>query len=220
MSSSNVLVHQWKVAEEDFAANRYDGRAPSALEIIEATSRPWLILTAPHAVNHWRAGNLKIADRGTGGLVRVLSRTLGCLGIINAKQTYSDPSYDDQHALKDVLEHHIREDYLLVDLHGMVDQRDLDVEVGMGRRPSAKSQELADIVESALTAASLNVAHHEVYISPQPQSLTNWGLSRGVASIQVELAARVRPPLGSPRACKALLLALKNALATSASQKL
>lgn len=215
MSFREGLLNQWIAAEKDFAANRYDGQARPAVEVIHGSSRPWLILTAPHAVNHWREGNLKLADRGTGGLVRVLSRILGCQGLITAKQIHLDASYDEEHELKDRLEEVASRNCVLIDFHGMTDQRDIDVEVGLGLSPSDASEKLALRVELELSRASLRVAHHEVYVSPHPHSITNWGLSHGLPAIQVELAARVRPPLGSHSACETLISALQDCLSVN-----
>ncbi len=211
------LVNQWIAAEEDFSANGYDGLAASAVEMIHGSGRPWLVLTAPHAVNHWREGALKLADRGTGGLVRVLSRALRCYGLIAGRQTYSDPSYDDKHELKNQLMPLMDGARALIDFHGMSDQRDIDAEVGLGLFPNSTSERLALVIEAALKAAALSVAHHEVYVSPHPHSITNWGLAHGLPAVQLELAARTRPPLGSPNACETLVHALMEALSVDSA---
>jgi hypothetical protein len=209
-------VADWVAAEKDFEVNSYDGRLSSPIEVIRDSTRPWLVLTAPHAVNHWRKGVLKVADRGTGGLVRILSYELGCAGVINAKQVYSDPAYDYEHAFKDALEQ-FEAGAVLIDFHGMMDQRDLDVEIGLGLFPTVDSQKLATYLGSKLEEADLRVAHNERYVSPNPGSITNWALARDLPAIQVEMAARVRPPLGSEVACAIVLATLQDALAVGSA---
>lgn len=220
MSNGRITVADWLAAEKDFEVNLYDGQPSARVEVAEGSTRPWLILTAPHAVNHWRDGKLKVADRGTGGLVRILSANLGCVGVITAEQTYSDAAYDEEHEFKDMLRRFEAEAAVLIDFHGMADQRDVDVEIGLGLSPTDSSEKLARHIASNLEEARLQIAYNEVYVSPNPGSITNWALARNVAATQLELAARVRPPVGSEEACAVLLETLEDTLAVRGPEAL
>src|SRR5215207_2287741 len=122
---SEVLLAEWSGSEADFARDGYTGAGPDPIEVIPATERPWLVLAAPHAVNHWRDGAVKLADRGTGSLVRTLSRALGCHGVIHARALRLDAGVDDRVIVQDALAERARDGSVLIDFHGMRDQRDL-----------------------------------------------------------------------------------------------
>jgi len=209
----DVLLATWLSNEADFATEEYAGAGREPVEVIDAAERPWLVLTAPHAVNHWRDGRIKKADRGTGGLVRTLCAALGCSGVIHARQLGPDPEPDDRLLVREALESRAGGAISLVDFHGMRDQRDLDVEVGLGQRPDEASLTLANEVIRCLERTGLRVACNERYQAASPHALTNWSRTGNVAAVQVELAARARPPLGrtdnETRVLSALLAALQ-----------
>lgn len=220
MTYVNGLLANWLAAESNFKANLYNGDGASAVEIVEASTRPWLVLTAPHAVNHCRAGAQKLADRGTGGLVRVLSSVLGCFGVITARQSRTDASYDELDDFKNALAKLPFPIGAIIDFHGMSNQRDLDVEMGFGLLPTVHSKTMAVKIGTSLERANLRVAYNEKYVSLNPKSITNWALSLDIPSIQVELAARARPPLGDTTTCATLMTTLERVLRVDAPEAL
>ena len=211
VSPPEILLAEWLENEFDLAYNAYVGAGPEPIEVIDATARPWLVLTAPHAVNHWRDGKIKRADRGTGGLVRTLSGALGCCGIIHARQLDPHTETDDRLLFRRALESRTPRADSLVDFHGMRDQRDLDVEIGLGDQPNDASIALSHSVLRCLEQAGLRVAYNERYQAASPHSLTNWSRAENLAAVQVEVAARARPPVGREENEKTLLSALLDA---------
>lgn len=54
-----------------------------------------ILLSAPHAVNQYRSGELKFADRFTGAIVELLCRLTGAYGIIRTFNLQDDPNSEN-----------------------------------------------------------------------------------------------------------------------------
>ena len=214
----DVLAREWLAEEEQFGRNRYSG-GRDALAIVAAGRRPGVVLTSPHAVTHLRDGHVKKADRGTGGLVCALAKRAGCWAVAVAHGPAEDAAWTDDHALKRTVLGLAPRPTTLVDIHGMTDQRDLDVEIGLGHAPSPSSTSFGAALACNLEEAGLAVAVQEKYLAPRATMLTNWSLANGFEhSVQIELAARVRPPDAEPATYGRLALALWEMLCAGTTQ--
>lgn len=138
----NNCVNEIRELETLFSSNEYDGAGTSAFVIEEGTIP--IMVSAPHAVNQYREGQRKWADRYTGGIARYLREVTGCHVIYSCMYTQSDPNYDQpginqyQGELLSYLQE--RPIYLLLDLHGASARREYAVEMGTAPDP----QEVAD----------------------------------------------------------------------------
>lgn len=125
-------ISKIKELELLFSDNGYDGSGDTAF-VIEEGSIP-IIVSAPHAINHFRDGKVKWADMYTGGIARYLHEVTGCHLIYSCKFSESDPNYDApgtnkyQDAILEYLTHH--KVVVLLDLHGAAKKREYAVEMG------------------------------------------------------------------------------------------
>lgn len=128
----NNCLRRIKRLEKLFSDNFYNGRGKTAFNIEEG-SIP-IMVSAPHAINQFREGKVKIADMYTGGIAKYLHEKTGCHVIYSCMYTESDPNYDEfevnkyqKELLEYVNKHNI---LLLLDIHGAAKERDYAVEMG------------------------------------------------------------------------------------------
>lgn len=135
----NERIERIKQLETLFSDNQYDGSGKEAFVIEEGTIP--VMISAPHAINHFRKNQVKWADRYTGGIARYLHQATGCHLIYSCMFTKSDPNYDlpganrYQDALVDYLSKH--KVYVLIDLHGVTKEREYAAEMGTALRHSS-----------------------------------------------------------------------------------
>lgn len=128
------LINVLSKYEKLFSENQYNGSGKNAFEIIPG-SIP-VMVSAPHAVNHFRNGNVKKADKLTGGLALLLHELTGCHIIYSSKQTNTDPNYDlndnGENAYQSSLEKYVNANgiKILLDLHGASLEHDFALELG------------------------------------------------------------------------------------------
>ena len=118
--------------ERRFSRHKYNGSSKPGFVIVPGTIP--LIVSAPHAINQFREGQTKWADKYTGSIALLLHDLTGCHLIYSSGYTGGDPNFDDttsspyQKALIDyVKEHNIP---VLIDLHGASSSRPYSVEMG------------------------------------------------------------------------------------------
>lgn len=203
--TSNVpddLAARWLALEQIFSQDGYDGGevsltapmgvsvsepTPGLLEITGAT-RPRVVVTAPHATNHERAGAGKVADRGTGGLAVLLAEATGCTALV-ALGTSGDANYEEEHPLKTRLAE--LRPAIVIDLHGMRSRPESDVDLGTG------TGSVPSGVVAALDASDLRVTTNEIFDAMRPTTVTSFAQSLGISAVQVEIGAHLRPPTGA-----------------------
>ncbi|MFD2796241.1 hypothetical protein ACFS27_21950 [Promicromonospora vindobonensis] len=210
---SDDLVARWLGFEEIFSRDKYEGGpspwpvsaagsvsepTPGLLEI-SGSSRPQVVVTAPHATNHERNGTGKVADRGTGGLAVLLAQVTGCTALI-ALGTPGDANYDQDHPLKERLAE--LRPMVVIDLHGMRSRAESDVDLGTGTGTAPPA------VVSALDNSDLRVTVNQVFDAMRPTTVTSFAQSLGIPAVQVEIGAHLRPPSGEAPALARLVAAL------------
>lgn len=125
-------VDRIKELETLFSSNQYDGGGETPFFICEGIGS--IMVSAPHAVNQFREGSVKWADRYTGGIAMHLHEITGCPIICASKFNNSDPNYDPigsneyQDTLKDFVE--LNDIKFLIDLHGAAQSRGYAMEMG------------------------------------------------------------------------------------------
>lgn len=197
----------WDAAEQKYSDRLYLGASSnSAVSVLNPTDRPEVLVTAPHGVVHVRDNQDKMPDLGTGSFAELVAKASGCAAVITARGGLPDAAWYDDHPLKTQIRSLDPRPSVLIDFHGMSDQRNLDIELGLGICANRQSLNLADYFQSQLLEAGLAVAVHEKYLAPQPTMLCNWARTIGIpATLQVELAARTRRPLATEETATRIL---------------
>lgn len=142
----NAIIEEIKKLEALFSDNQYNGHGASPFYVEEGNIP--IMVSAPHAVNHFRMGGLKWADMYTGGIARYLHQITGCHLIYSCRFTQTDPNYDPistndyQNSLKEYIGNH--KVIVLLDLHGAAKKRDYAVEMGTAPQSARLGIECSD----------------------------------------------------------------------------
>src|SRR5438309_7497260 len=111
------IARQWIEREAQFERSEYRGTG-AAGQIVHIRRAPDILLCAPHAVNHFRYGNEKLADRRTGGLSLVLGERLGVGTLAPCGSVADWESWEERtDEFRVALDRAVAEGALVVDLH-------------------------------------------------------------------------------------------------------
>lgn len=150
---SDNLIRRIKRYEKLFSKNHYNGSGRA--DFIIKKGRIPIMVSAPHAVNHLRAGANKAADMYTGAIALYLYEHFGCHIIYQAKYASCDPNYDTndhgENKYQTALRNHVEQNGIkfLIDLHGAARNKPYAVEMGTAPRINS-SEEAMGAVESSL----------------------------------------------------------------------
>jgi hypothetical protein len=118
--------------EEPFKANQYQGNTTNPLLLLVPGSIP-VVISAPHAVKHYRNQQPKSEDIRTGALARQLAQLTGAHAIINARTTREDdPNWNQAGLYKNKLAELVQtcNAHFVLDIHGLSDDHGRDVIIG------------------------------------------------------------------------------------------
>lgn len=150
MKKMSDLIKQIELNEKIFCINDYNGSGKENYKIV-AGNIP-IMLSAPHAVNHFRDGQKKWADLYTGGIALYLQQITGCHLIYNASFTPKDPNFDtfENNDYQILLKKYLQQAEqistpicVLLDLHGSSAKREYAVELGTAPNPLLSETEKA-----------------------------------------------------------------------------
>ena len=189
----------WHAHETSFSMNNYDGLAAGEAVCVLPQSGRWM-LSAPHAVNHYRDGGIKKADRMTGGLVTYLGKELGFSFIANQRRIAEiAPGESLTPIEKHIIAMH---PVAVLDIHSAHPENDFDLCIGTGPGLlSTEQQDIALFVERASSRAGLRcVLNRPHYSALIPDAMTRRLKERCFpAIIQIEVnAALLRQIDGAP----------------------
>jgi hypothetical protein len=158
---------------------------------------------------------VKVAEMGTGGLAAVLARWTDGLAMIQAE----DPPYADpagmttlDHPFRRMVHTRIPSEALVLDVHGMRDAHPMAVNLGLGGKPSARTQAVAEAIAAAVRDEGLTCVIGPPFQGKGPRTMTTLLQRRDVACIQVEVRRSFRQPQRDPAAASAVLRALATGL--------
>jgi hypothetical protein len=213
-----TIAQQAPLVERQFAARSYQGQ-PAGPGVMEICGHMPIILSSPHATNHPRDGQAKLADMFTGTLAIQLAGLVGASAVISARTTDEDPNYDTDGHFKRQLRSLVARTQagFVLDLHGMSQQRSADFEFGtaygvtLGQRPIL----LTTFIETFKKAGFDNVGIDGLFPAARPTTIASfiWRTCQ-VPAIQLEIHRRFRDPASDPAAYAALLALLCEALHT------
>ena len=126
MSSAIKKIAQY---EKRFAKRNYNGGRGRKF-IIKDGKIP-IMISAPHAVNHYREKEKK-AEKYTGGIAKYLQKITQCHIIYSTQCLKNDPNYEEEGEYKRVLKEYV-EDHgikVLIDLHGCKETWEMMVDLG------------------------------------------------------------------------------------------
>lgn len=129
---SSREMQKIKKYERRFSRHKYNGSRKPGFSIIPGTIP--LMISAPHAVNQFREGQVKWADKYTGAIAILLHKLTGCHVIYASGYTGGDPNYDafDSNPYQKALIAYVKAHNIpiLIDLHGASSSRPYSIEMG------------------------------------------------------------------------------------------
>lgn len=94
-----------------------------------------VMVSSPHSVPQTRNGNIKMAERQTGILAKMLHDEINCPIICKTKNCGDDANYDDNSDYRNDLINYIKENNIkfLIDLHQLSSVREVQINIGTGQ---------------------------------------------------------------------------------------
>ncbi len=173
------------------------------------------LFTAAHSVRSLRGGTSKPADVGTGGLAETLAvLTHGAALTAIGRQT-GDPNWDTTAGdfKRRVLD---LESRVVLDLHGLREDRPEDLIIGLGPSPNDFSWATAARLLASARSQGLQARTGPPFDATWPGTITATVQAAGGTAMQIEVGGRRRRPLSRPDDALPLLAALLEALDASA----
>ena len=209
LDKPDSLIDAWIINEKNFEKNLYDGEETATNVIhIPPSEIPDCYIVAGHSVNHFREGEVKFADRGTGGLAILLAEITGCGALISSHSKNSDSNFDAQHPIKEFII--LQKPKCVIDIHGMKsfeNSPDLDIGLGTGLVPDA-------FINALVTQPNLTISKNALFDGTRLNTVTRFSQELMILTCQLEISDRCRPPLGEDMQMQATLNALINSISS------
>lgn len=175
-----------------------------------------VLVSAPHAVTHWRDGREKNADLYTGALALWLHEQTGCAVLAAGRPSQADGNHDPAAVspYKQELARILRENpvKVVLDLHGAKASQPFDVELGTGPGWEGKSA----LVQEARLCFLAQGFHPKkiwsdrLFSAAKTETVTRFCIQDlKVPALQLEINRKYRDP-GKPENLEMLMAALKD----------
>lgn len=190
----NNLLDEWLALEEVFSINNYNPVGDSEVIYLEGVSKqPRVLFCAPHALNHYRDSQLKIADVFTGSLCQLLAKQTDQPGLVAIAPTKNFDNLGFGHDYVSHIRNKVNDGVLIVDIHGMSDLHGCDICIGTGPNPSDRVNKLAENLANDLSEYKVSINYP--FDASAKHTVTNFVQTdlRG-DSIQIEITSRLRQP--------------------------
>ena len=222
-------ARQIEKLDEKFSGNEYNGTGSRQFMIQKG--RIPVMISAPHAVNHFREGKIKYADMLTGGIAEYLREQTGCHLICATRYEEADGNYDpaDTCNYKKELAEYVKKNRIrmLIDLHGIKAGGEIAAELGTGGEgdPSLGNYGfLAEFVKITLETSMqeyLAQDHKKIvknihFAAKNPNTVTHFiSQQTGIPCFQLEINREYRD-VRSPERLEAMVQGLQNMIETLA----
>jgi len=171
-----------------------------------------VLVSAPHAVRHYRQKKIKMSDQFTGSIVYLLNQLTGCHAIAATKLYGGDPNFDNPCIYKErIAEICEREKVKFVlDIHGAAREREFDVDFGTnsGKTLLVKTRML-ELVQHNFQSFGLSRISHDHFAASGPNTIANYiARELGIPAVQIEINKQYRVPAQNSQGFHRLLGAL------------
>ncbi|WP_407311216.1 hypothetical protein [Desulfosporosinus sp. SB140] len=170
-----------------------------------------LLVSAPHAVRHYRQKRIIMSDQFTGSVVFLLNQLSGTQGIAVTKLYGGDPNVDYPCIYKERITEicHKEKVKFVLDIHGAAREREFDVDFGThgGKTLLAETKKL-EILDQIFQRFGLRRISHDFSVTG-PRTITNYAAQElGIPAVQIEINKQYRVPAQNPQGFHRLLGAL------------
>lgn len=161
-----------------------------------------ILISAPHAVRHYRNGRIKKSDYLTGSIVYLLNELTGCYGLSLTKYYGGDPNIDSsciyKRRIKDICFNNDIKVFL--DIHGAAGSKPWDIDFGTNSKLNLLGNiKFLDILESSFKYFSINKISHDYFAASLRTNVSYFVANElGIPAIQVEINRDYRSPKTNP----------------------
>lgn len=171
-----------------------------------------VLVSAPHAVRHYRQKKIKMSDQFTGSIVYLLHKLTACHAIAATKLYGGDPNVDNPCIYKERMAEICSREKIkyVLDIHGAARERDFDVDFGTNSRKTllAKTSMLATL-EQNFRDFGLSRISHDHFAATGPNTIANYvARELNIPTVQIEINKQYRVPAQNPQGFHRLLGAL------------
>lgn len=180
------------------------------------TGRLPVLVSAPHAVRHFRQKKIKVSDEFTGSIVCLLNKLTGCHALAAAKLYGGDPNVDNPCIYKDRVRQICAGEKvkLVLDIHGAARTQEFDIDFGTNRGKNTLGQErqLKTLVQN-FQAFGLSKISFDHFAASGLNTIANYvARELGIPAIQIEINKQFRVPGQNPHAFYRVLGALAESI--------
>lgn len=175
-----------------------------------------VLVSAPHAVRHYRQKKIKMSDQFTGSIVYLLNKLTGCHAIAATKLYGGDPNIDNPCIYKEKISEICRREKVkfILDIHGAAREREFDVDFGTnsGKTLLVKVG-ILETLEQNFQSFGLSRISHDHFAATGPNTISNYvARELGIPAVQVEINKQYRVPAQNPQGFHRLLGALMESI--------
>lgn len=171
-----------------------------------------VLVSAPHAVRHFRQKRIKISDEYTGSIVYLLNKLTCCHALAVAKLYGGDPNMDSPCLYKEkIMEICKREKIKLVlDIHGAARDHKFDIDLGThGLTTLRGKMGLQETLECNFQRFGINTISKDHFAASGPNTVTNFvARELEIPAVQIEVNKMYRSPSQNPQGFHRILGAL------------
>ncbi|HVJ49527.1 hypothetical protein [Desulfitobacterium sp.] len=171
-----------------------------------------ILVSAPHAVRHYRQKKIKMSDEFTGSIVYLLNKLTGCHALAVSKLYGGDPNVDNPCIYKErMAEICGREKIKLVlDIHGAAREREFDVDLGTnGGKTLLRSAKLQETLDYNFQLFGLKRISHDYFAAAGSNTVTHFvACELGIPAVQIEINKLYRVPAQNSQGYHRILGAL------------
>ncbi len=175
-----------------------------------------VLLSAPHGVGQTRLGKPKEAEIGSARLALLLQQISDANLIIKTKNIFDDANFDIRSSYKDEIVYLIKQYGIkyLIDLHGIPETSDCDVNFGINLGDNIKTNEkLYDSIVEKLTKAGFKVNVDKPFCGRYPSIAATFAQSFNIWAIQLEVNCAITNNADNYDKLKALARTLQECIA-------
>lgn len=204
-----MLAKDWLMFESAFSFDNYNKFSESHPSFKADLSNHRILFCAPHALNHFRHNNLKIADLYTGSLCQLLARETGQSSLVASKTSNDFMGLELNYIKK--LNSAVEKGLFVVDLHGMSSRYGYDVCIGLGPNASSRVVDFKNHVVNSLN--DYNISINFPFNASAKHTMTNYVQTKlSGDALQIEISSELRDPINQSEKSKKFIIDFTNCI--------
>lgn len=175
-----------------------------------------ILVSAPHAVRHFRQKKIKVSDQFTGSVVYLLNKLTGCHALATAKLYGGDPNADDPCIYKDRIAElcHREKIKVILDIHGAARDQEFDIDMGTNKGKNLLNKtKITDVLENNFRCFGLNTISYDHFAASGANTIANYAARElGIPAVQIEINKQYRVPNQNSQSFHRLMGALAESI--------